>query len=100
LDESNLNCATVIAELKLSSASGCTCDCESQIAFRSSLFYELSVRELRDLSFDLISAIISHKILTLFTEDSLSQFIKDDLSVDADYSSLPEFVQFKISAFD
>jgi hypothetical protein len=92
LDESSLNCANVIAELKLSSASGLTFDYESQIAFCSSHFYELPVRELGDLSFDLISPIISHKILKLFTEDSLYQSIKDDLSIDADYSSLVEFI--------
>jgi hypothetical protein len=57
-NESDLKCANVIDELKLSSAIDFDFDCESQIAFCSSHFYELSVCELRNLSFDLISAII------------------------------------------
>jgi hypothetical protein len=57
-DESDQKCTIVIDELKLSSA--IDLDCESQIAFCSSHFYEISMNELRHLRFDLISAIISH----------------------------------------
>jgi hypothetical protein len=70
IDETDLNCANVLDELNLCSATGWNLDfaVQSEITFCSSHFYELAMSAHHETSSDSIHYIIPHQQLHLFTE--------------------------------
>jgi hypothetical protein len=86
-----LNCRTVVDHVVLLCELGV--NCESEIEFCASYFYELPSLLLTRLPFPVRAAVLSHKSLTLTNEKSLYEFISDQLERDWEYSSLFACIQ-------
>jgi hypothetical protein len=83
----------VIGELKIATAS--CAECEHLLDFCSSRIHEHPNSLLKDLTVELLFAILSHHSLIVCSEDKLYEFVRDHILSDRDFSILLQLIRFE-----
>jgi hypothetical protein len=91
--DSDLTILNVVDRLKFSFSMNESC--EREIEFCSSHFYEIDLKSIFSMPFEIISNIISNESLQLKDEDSFFEIISSNQNEDSRFFSLFEYVRFE-----